>query len=103
MKHIILTVLLLTPFVGPASGQAQQTRKPGRADEDRALAKAINAPVEKDPRVQSDGNRLDLKANDFHWKDAAKIIQGNAVADCVLKLLPARRQATLPGDFTARP
>jgi hypothetical protein len=36
-------------------------------------------------------NRLDLKQNDFHWKDAAKKIQGEAVADCVLKLLPATR------------
>jgi hypothetical protein len=34
---------------------------------------------------------LDLKQNDFHWKDGAKKLQGEAVADCVLKLLPARK------------
>ena len=39
-------------------------------------------------------NHLDLKQNDFHWKDGAKKIQGDAVADSVLKLLPAQRQAT---------
>ena len=34
--------------------------------------------------------RLDLKENDFHWKDAAKKIQGEAVAEAVLKLLPVK-------------
>jgi hypothetical protein len=34
---------------------------------------------------------LDLKQNDFHWKDGAKKLQGEAVADCVLKLLPAKK------------
>lgn len=33
---------------------------------------------------------LDLKENDFHWKDGAKRLQGDAVADFVLKLLPVR-------------
>ncbi len=36
-------------------------------------------------------NHLDLKQSDFHWKDAAKKIQGDAVADRVVKLLPAKR------------
>ena len=48
-------------------------------------------------------NHLDLKANDFHWKDAAKKMQGDAVADCVLKLLPAKRPTTLPSDASAKP
>lgn len=34
---------------------------------------------------------LDLKQNDFHWKDAAKRIQGDAAADFVIKLLPPKR------------
>jgi len=48
-------------------------------------------------------NHLDLKANDFHWKDAAKKIQGDACADFVLKLLSAKRQATLSNDAAAKP
>lgn len=36
-------------------------------------------------------NRLDLKENDFHWKDGAKKLQGEAVANAVLKLLPANQ------------
>ena len=35
-------------------------------------------------------NRLDPKENDSHWKDAAKRLRGEAVADAVLKLLPAK-------------
>ncbi len=34
--------------------------------------------------------RLDLKENDFHWKGAAKKIQGETVAEAVLKLLPVK-------------
>jgi lysophospholipase L1-like esterase len=37
-------------------------------------------------------SKLDLKQDGFHWKDAAKKIQGDAVADCILKLLPAKAQ-----------
>jgi hypothetical protein len=140
-----------------SSAPAQQTRKPAKADEAKAIAAGINAPVEKDPRVQSDGkpwginkatvsdptrprvlligdsilngyantvikrlagkayvdywvndlytlsvNRLDLKQNDFHWKDAARKIQGDAVAGCVLKLLPATRAAASTKDEPAK-
>ena len=57
MKHTLtlLAALLLTPLVCLSSAHAQPTRKPAKADEAKALAKAINSPVEKDPRVQSDG------------------------------------------------
>ena len=48
-------------------------------------------------------NRPDLKQNDFHWKDAAKKIQGDAVADCVLKLLPEKRPTTSANDAPAKP
>ncbi len=36
-------------------------------------------------------NRLDLKENDFYWKYGAKRLQGDAVADCVLKLLTSEK------------
>ena len=49
----------------------------------------MNVPVNDLYTLMS--TRLDLKQNDFHWKDAAKKIQGDAVADCVLKLLPAKK------------
>ena len=52
---IFLTALLLAPIVCLSSAQAQQSRKPNPVDEAKAIAKAIHAPVEKDPRVQSDG------------------------------------------------
>jgi hypothetical protein len=45
---------------------------------------------------------LDLKQNDFHWKDAAKKIQGDAVADCVLKLLLAKREASSSMDASGK-
>ena len=34
----------------------------------------------------------EMKANEFHWKDDAKKLQGQAVAAAVLKALPAKRQ-----------
>jgi len=43
------------PLVCLLSAQAQQATKPAKADEAKAIAAGINAPVEKDPRVQSDG------------------------------------------------
>lgn len=57
MKHTLtrFTALLLAPLVCLSSAQAQQTRQPSKADEAKAIADAINRPVEKDPRVQSDG------------------------------------------------
>ena len=57
MKHTftLLTALLLAPLVCLSSAQIQQTRKPAKADEAKAITDAINRPVEKDPRVQSDG------------------------------------------------
>jgi lysophospholipase L1-like esterase len=57
MRHslTLLTALLLVSLVCLSSAQVQQTRKPAKADEAKAIADAINAPVEKDPRVQSDG------------------------------------------------
>ena len=50
-----LATLLLAPLVCLSAAQAQQTRKPAKADEGKAIAAGINAPIEKDPRVQSDG------------------------------------------------
>jgi lysophospholipase L1-like esterase len=35
-------------------------------------------------------NRLELKTDEFHWQDAARKIQGNAVADCVLRELAGK-------------
>jgi hypothetical protein len=46
---IMFAALLLAPLVCLSSAQAQQPRKPAKAGEDKAIAKAINAPVEKDP------------------------------------------------------
>lgn len=33
----------------------------------------------------------ELKANDFHWKDGAKRLQGDAVADFVIRQLPVKK------------
>ncbi|MEI7729138.1 MAG: hypothetical protein WCO56_06185 [Verrucomicrobiota bacterium] len=49
LRTIVLTLVCLSP------AQAQQTKKPTNADEAKAIAAGINTPVEKDPRVQSDG------------------------------------------------
>ena len=54
-KRSLFTALLVMPLVCLSSAQAQQTKKPIPSDEAKAIAKAIHAPVEKDPRVQSDG------------------------------------------------
>ena len=45
----------------------------------------------------------EMKANDFHWKDAAKKLQGEAVADSVLKELPAKRQVTVSNNEQGKP
>ena len=34
----------------------------------------------------------EMKQNDFHWKDPAKKLQGEACADAILKVLPEKRQ-----------